>query len=320
MTIAIIISAFIILFALGPRPKLNARAPRTQLPDNLPLEELDSWVQGRENAVQDLTPGAEACIRWANPDSPDRTELCLLYIHGFSATRQETAPVTDLIAAEFGANVFHARLEGHGVGGDGMLTASERWLQSVIDAWTIAAMLGHKVVIVATSTGAPLAIWLAEQALTQDKIHAFLFMSPNFRLRSRFSFILTWPWAKYWVQRVIGKEISWEPENEMAGKFWTSTYSTLALIEMQKVVDWLSNVNLSRHQIPLATMYMKNDSTIDPGTAISRHNQWGSEQKQLIQVGIDGDSEEHVFVGNITAPHRVDWCVNEFIQLLKSLD
>ncbi len=206
------------------------------------------------------------------------------------------------------------------MGSDGMLMASETWLQSVIDAWTIAAKLGSKVVIVATSTGAPLAIWLAEQELTRDKIHAFLFMSPNFKIRSRFGFILTWPWSKYWIRGILGKEISWEPENEMAGKYWTSTYSTLSLIEMQKVLDWLSSVDFSRHQIPLATMYMKNDSNIYPKAAISGHNQWGSEQKQLIQVSIDGDSEEHVFVGNISAPHRIDWCVNEFIQFLKTLN
>ncbi|MCZ6501633.1 MAG: hypothetical protein O6945_03865 [Gammaproteobacteria bacterium] len=320
MTTVIIIFGFFILFFLGPRPKLNAHAPKSQLPENLSLEKLDNWVQSREDAVRDLTPGADACIQLAHPGNPHITELCFLYIHGFSATRQETAPVTDLIAAEFGANAFHARLEGHGVGSDGMLMASETWLQSVIDAWTIAAKLGNKVVIVATSSGAPLAIWLAEQELTQDKIHAFLFMSPNFKIRSRFGFILTWPWAKYWVRSVIGKEISREPENEMAGKYWTSTYSTLSLIEMQKVLDWLSSVDFSRHQIPLATMYMKNDSTIDPKAAISGHNRWGSEQKQLIQVSIDGDSEEHVFVGNITAPHRIDWCVNEFIQFLKSLN
>jgi esterase/lipase len=320
MTAIIIISGFIILFVLGPRPKLNALAPASRVPADLPLAELDSWVKGSENAVQDLTPGAGACITWANPENPDRTELCFLYIHGFSATRQETAPVTDLVATNFSANAFHARLEGHGVGSEGMLMASETWLQSVIDAWSIAERLGNKVVIIATSTGAPLAIWLAEQAFTRGRIHAFLFMSPNFKIRSRFGFILTWPWAKYWVRGIVGKEISWEPENEMAAKYWTSTYSSLSLIEMQKVVDWLSTVDLSRHQIPLATMYMKNDSTIDPAAAISAHEQWGSEQKRLIPVTIDGDTEEHVFVGDITAPHRIDWCVNEFVLFLKTLD
>ncbi len=315
-----IISGFIAMVVFGPRPKLDALAPNTRVPAQLSLMGIEQWVQKTEGCVSGLTPGAEASIAWANPDDINKTELCFLYLHGFSATRHETAPVTDLIAAEFKANAFHARLEGHGVGSEGMLTKSELWLQSVVDAWTIAAALGNKVVIIATSTGAALAIWLANQEMTRDKIHAFLFMAPNFKIRNPFGFILTWPWAKIWVRALIGKEVSWEPENELAGKYWTSTYSTFSLIEMQKVVDWVAAEDFSQHQIPLATMYMKNDNTIDPKAAIDGHNRWGSARKQLIPVTIDGDTEEHVFAGNITAPHRVDWCVNEFILFLRSLD
>jgi esterase/lipase len=315
-----LVSGLIVVIVLGPRPKLDPRAPETRVPDQLSLKEIEQWVQKSEDKVSNLVPGAEAGIQWANPGNEKKTELCFLYLHGFSATRHETAPVTDRIAAEFNANVFHARLEGHGVGSEGMLTESELWLQSAIDSWNVASALGDKVVIVATSTGAALSIWLANQEMTKDKIHAFLFMAPNFKIRNPFGFILTWPWARIWVRALIGKEVSWEPENELAGKYWTSTYSTLSLIEMQKVVDWVMKQDFSQHQIPLATMYMKNDKTIDPRAAIDGHNRWGSSQKQLIPVGIDGDAEQHVFAGNITAPHRVEWCVTEFIQFLKSLE
>ncbi len=315
-----VVSGLFVLIVLGPRPRLDARAPQTRVPPQLTLPEIELWIQKSESQVADLIPGAEAGIEWANPSDPGKTDLCFLYLHGFSATRHETAPVTDRIAAQFKANAFHARLEGHGVGSEGMLTASELWLQSVIDAWAIASRLGNKVVIIATSTGAPLSVWLANQETAKDRIHALLFMAPNFKIRNPFGFILTWPWAKIWVRTFIGKEVSWEPENELAGKYWTSTYSTLSLIEMQKVLDWVAREDLSQHQIPLATMYMKNDTTIDPKAAIDGHNRWGSEQKRLIPVGIDGDAKEHVFAGNITAPHRVDWCVNEFTQFLRSLD
>jgi hypothetical protein len=36
----------------------------------------------------------------------------------------------------------------------------------------------------------------------------------------------------------------------------------------------------------------------------------------LIPVTLDGDQVEHVFVGDITAPHRVGWCVERFILFL----
>jgi len=319
MNTILIVSGLIVLFFLGPRPKLNSGAPVSRVPAKLSLPELSKWVEEQESEIHNLTPGAEASIQWANPQNPARTETCFLYIHGFSATRQETAPVTELLAERHESNAFHARLEGHGVGTDGMLTESELWLQSMVDAWSVASELGEKVVIVATSTGAPLAIWLSHQEAAQDKIHAFLFMSPNFKIRSPLGFLLTWPWAKHWVGLIVGKTIELESENEEAAKYWTSTYSSLALIEMQKVVDWFKKVDLPRQQIPLATMYMRNDSTISPKAAVKGHHEWGAKHKQLIPVEINGDAAEHVFVGHITAPARIDWCVNEFSAFLKSL-
>ena len=130
---------------------------------------------------------------------------------------------------------------------------------------------------------------------------------------------LTWPLAKHWINLVVGKEIKLDFENDEASMYWTSTYSSLALIEMQKVVDWFTRVDLPSQRIPLATMYMRNDSTISPKAAIDGHNEWGAEKKQLIPVEIDGEKEEHVFVGHITAPARIDWCVGEFSKFLKSL-
>ncbi len=309
----------VLIFVLGPRPKLDPSAPKSRVPEELSLAETARWVDEEEKKIHNLTPGAEATIQWANPANPAKTETCFLYIHGFSATRQETAPVTELLAEKHGSNAFHARLEGHGVGADGMLTESELWLQSMVDAWSVASTLGDKVVIVATSTGAPLAIWLAHQEQVKGKIHALLFMSPNFRIRNPLGFLLTWPWAKHWIRLVIGKEIKLQSENDDAALYWTSTYSSLALIEMQKLVDWVARVDLSRHEIPLATMYMRNDSTISPKAVVNCHNKWGASQKKLIPVELDGDAEEHVFVGHITAPSRIDWCVNEFNKFLESL-
>ncbi|MDD4273595.1 MAG: hypothetical protein PHG14_07705 [Desulfobacter postgatei] len=40
--------------------------------------------------------------------------MCEVYIHGFSATRKETAPLSDLVAKTLNANLFYTRLSGHG--------------------------------------------------------------------------------------------------------------------------------------------------------------------------------------------------------------
>ena len=315
--LAILLIVFVIL--LGPRPQLKPQPPKSNVPTNLSMIGLKTWLEEAESAVPDLILGAEANLKWADPDCPQRTELSLLYIHGFSATPKETSPLTERLATSFSANCVHARLAGHGVE-PGMTSTAEEWLQSVIDAWDIAQRIGDRVVVVGTSTGATLSVWLAHQPFTADRIHAAIFLAPNFNVRSAFSLLLTWPWAPYWVSLIVGRYYEWEPQNEMEARYWTTRYPVHALIEMQKTVDWSHNIDYASFQIPLATMYMRNDPTIDPHAAVAIHEAWGSEQKKLIPVSLDGDESQHVFVGDITSPHRVNWCTERLELFLRNLE
>jgi esterase/lipase len=313
-----------LVFRFAPRPRLDTRIPRPTVPPALPVHRLGEWLREVEDKVKHLIPGSEATIEWANPEKQEKMALCFLYVHGFSATRQETSPITQRLAASFTANTVHARLAGHGMSESSepgpMEASAEEWLQSLVDAWHLAEQLGDKVVIVGTSTGATLSVWLAHQHFTQNKIHALLFMSPNFKIRNPLGFLLTWPWAPRWVPLLIGRERTWQPVNELEAKYWTSRYSIQAVIEMQKTVDWFRGLDLSSFNIPLATMYMKNDATIDSTAAVRAHEAWGADKKQLIPVTLDGEQAQHVFAGDITAPHRVDWCVERFEIFLQEID
>ena len=304
------------LFLFAPRPKLDASERHSQVPQ-IPLDKLADWLDGQESHVPNLIPGTEAHIEWANPEKPNKTPLCFLYLHGFSATWQETAPLTSRLAQAQQANVVQARLAGHGEGEAGMLTPAEHWLQSVTDHFDLATRLGEKVVIVGTSTGCTIASWLLNNPIYANKTHACLFLSPNFRVRSSFGFLLTWPFSKYWVHLILGRHHEWEPVSEAQARAWTHRYSTLALIEMQKTVDYVGGLDFGRFTVPLAMMYMENDSTIYPPSAIQVFNRWGAHRKKLIKVDLDGGTEEHVFVGENTAPHRLDWCferLNAFLE------
>ena len=60
-----------------------------------------------------------------------QTELALVYLHGFSASRQETAPLSEDLARQLGANLFVTRLSGHGRSPQAMGEPSVRdWLQA----------------------------------------------------------------------------------------------------------------------------------------------------------------------------------------------
>ena len=305
-----------LVFVLGPRPTLNPAPPDTQTPPGLSPAALEQWLAGRERAHGDIIEGAEACIHWAG--DREVADLCLLYVHGFSATRQETAPVTERIAAQLGANVVYTRLAGHGLSRGAMAATAEDWLQSMVDAWEIASRLGRRVIIIAVSTGAPLTVWLHEHINGRGKAHGLIFLSPNFRIRNPLGFLLTWPWAETWLPRLAGRERAWEPENEMAARYWTHRYSTRAVIEMQKVVDWARRAGRTGGA-PLATLYMEGDPVIDHRAAVSFHERWPAAVKALHRVDMDAGNPQHVFAGAIMAPHRIDWTVERCVGFIRAI-
>jgi len=316
-TVLLLICILFLFFA--PRPKLKSRAPVSTVPDGLTLAALDKWLKKSESETRNIIAGSEAMIEFADKRNPASTEVCFLYIHGFSASRQETAPVTSMIADNYRANVFHVRLAGHGVGSEGMLSSAESWLQSMIDAWKISEYLGDRVVIVATSTGATLAVWLLQQVGVAQKVAAILMMSPNFKIKNPFGFLLTWPWSPHWVHLILGRTHSFDAESPAHARVWTSSYSTLAVIEMQKTVDWIGRVDLSTISTPLAMMCMKNDPTVDPKAAFSAFEQWGAETKSSFPIKLDSDQTEHVFTGDLAGPHRTEETVKVFTRFLEPI-
>ena len=307
----------LLLFRSGPRPKLAKKTPRSLVPEDLSIPQTEQWLADQEAKNSDITEDAEARIFWSTKDT--KTALSILYVHGFSACRQEISPVPEILGDKLSANLVCARLAGHGLRQDQMLASAEDWLQSVTDAWEIASRLGNKVIIIAVSTGAPLSIWLTQKVANPDQVHSLIFISPNFRIRNPFGFILTWPWSEKWIPKLMGKTRQWEPENEQVAKYWSNHYPIQALIEMQKVVDWTRHTSLQSNQHPLATLYMTGDSTISHKAAVAFHENWRSTKKLLVDVPVDPANVQHVFAGKISAPQRVDWTIRTCLEFIRSI-
>ena len=91
--------------------------------------------------------------------SERKTPYSVVYLHGFSATRQETAPLAECVADSLGANLFETRLAGHGREREPLADVrAEDWLHDAAEALAIAARLGERVIVIGTSTGATLAV------------------------------------------------------------------------------------------------------------------------------------------------------------------
>jgi alpha-beta hydrolase superfamily lysophospholipase len=273
-------------------------------------DDLDGWLATREGVFDDLTPGVEKRILWAGTPG-ERTPFAVVYIHGFSATSEETRPVPDLVAQSLGANLHFTRLAGHGRDGAAMAAASaEDWMTDFAEALAIGARIGDRVVVIGTSTGA--AITLAGLATPDlraaipagDKVAGVVMISPNFRLASAVdSAILDLPGAPYVVPLLIGNERSWTPRNEAHGIYWTTRYPTAALFPMAKAMRAARAADPGAVRAPLLMLYSPDDMVISPQVALGIASRWGGEvetESYPRQPGMD--EEAHVIAGDIRSP------------------
>jgi alpha-beta hydrolase superfamily lysophospholipase len=101
-------------------------------------------------------------------------------VHGFSATRQEIAPVPERVAAALGANLFETRLAGHGRERDGLVDVrAEQWLDDGRELLGVGRALGERLTLIGTSTGATLALALASHPDFRV-VDSLVLISPNF--------------------------------------------------------------------------------------------------------------------------------------------
>ena len=100
-------------YLLGPKP------PKPELNKNLPslptsVRNLESYIAEKESEYS-VRPDNESRIFWANDSLKERTDYCLLYLHGFSASWYEGYPANVEFAKHFGMNAYMPRLASHGL-------------------------------------------------------------------------------------------------------------------------------------------------------------------------------------------------------------
>jgi len=299
-------AAFVMILALvfffsGPRVDLDTTLhPSLALPPD-----LDTYLAQREAAYDDIVPGTEKKIVWAQAPG-EQTPLALVYVHGFSASRQETAPLAARVAEQLHANLYSTRLTGHGRGSSAMLEGSfNGWGSDMHEAVEIGKRLGRRVVIMGTSTGGTLAIWQAAQG-DQDEIAALVLLSPNFGTADRRAEILTWPWGAQLAELLVGKTRSWKPVNEAHGRYWTSSYPVRALLPMMGLVKLTRSLDLQTIKMPTLVIYAPDDKTVDTTAIIAAFQKLGTTEKKLVAYGQTGDPDRHVLAGDILSPDSTE--------------
>lgn len=291
-----LIIILVIIFLLGPRVKVETGLEPAELPDD-----LDAYLASSESVYDDIVPGAEKGIIWAG-EPGQKTPLSIIYLHGFSATRQETAPLADEVAQALGANLYYDRFTGHGRPGEALAEATVNdWLNDAYKALQIGRQIGDEVIVIGTSTGGTAATWLVAQPQAAD-IHALLLLSPNFAPVDPASRILTWPWGEQLATLFVGHNRSWEPSNELHGKYWTNSYPTKALLPMMGLVELVQDTDLADVETPLLLIYSPNDQVVSPAASEETFDRYGAAHKKLLPVEQSDDVNDHVIAGDIMSP------------------
>jgi alpha-beta hydrolase superfamily lysophospholipase len=305
----------VFLYALGPRPEVSERLSALTLPSC-----LEAYIRESENRYPDIKPGTEKTIIRADTSKKEKSPVAVVYLHGFSASRRETAPLSDKVAAELGANLFYTRLRGHGRTGKALAEASVNdWLSDGQEAMEIGKRLGEKVLLMGSSTGATLCAWLALQPQWQSHILGLVLISPNFGPRDKRSEVLLWPWGGQIVQLAVGKTRSFEPANAGHAAYWTTRYPTEALLPMMGLVQLVRSKDPSQIKTPVLTVYSKADRVVDSAKTATYFKALGSRQKKLLELKSDDNPSQHVLAGDILSPSTTHRLVEEIVRFAQLL-
>ena len=147
-----IIAVLSLVFFVGP--KVAAPVVNKPLPEiTIPLEGLSAWIAQKEAAFPTLKPDNESKLVFAD-SIPQKTEYAIVYLHGFSGSAEDGAPVHEQVAEALGANIYLPRLLAHGLDGEENLLeyTGEGSLDTAREALAVGKILGKKVILMGTST------------------------------------------------------------------------------------------------------------------------------------------------------------------------
>lgn len=282
--------------------------------------DLDQWLEQRERSAglgKALIPDTEKRIHWHDGLRGSRTPYAVVYLHGFSATRQEIAPVGERLADRLGANLFETRLRGHGHIEEPLNgVRAEDWLDDAAEALAIGAAIGEKIVLMGTSTGATLALAMAGHPAF-DRVGSLVLLSPNFAPSDRNAEYLTWPGGPQLAYMVAGDTRSWTPRNPLQARYWSTTYPMDAVIEMMRLVKYVRGRLPLKLKQSVLVIYSPADRVVDTARIATAFEQIDSPHRQLVEIPTSGDPSNHVLAGDIMSPGTSELVVGSIVRFVE---
>jgi esterase/lipase len=318
MTVRVAVGLFLLgtIFYSGPRPSVEwtdmspyaatMHEVATALPDSLAA--FPAWFTAQERAAGVTDPDVAKRVVFADSANPTKTPWSVVYIHGFSATRQETSPLSEEVARALGANLYETRLRGHGLPGDSLGDVQARdWMGDAAFSLDVARRLGDSVLVIGTSTGGTLGVWLATLPKpVREGLRALVLISPNFGLKDPAAGLLTLPWAEVVLPRFIPQR-EWVAKNEEHKRFWTTRYPSTALFPMQALVEHVRDASLNDYDVPTLAFYHQGDQVVDAErttTWLDALDATGRVKAERVLVIPTTGEDGHVIAGRIVSPSQ----------------
>lgn len=301
--IALILVAAIVYFA-GPKPQHPKYS--TAIPVVPALSQLEDYVKNIE-AKHKVKPGNEAQIVWADSSLKQQSEYAVVYLHGYSASREEGNPVHYQLAKSIKANLYLSRLSDHGldtVAAMEYLTPDRLW-ETAKQALEIGRKLGKKVILAGTSTGGSLALKLA--ATYPAEVSSLILISPNIAINDKLAFMLNNPWGLQIARLALGgKDRKSSDTTTLFAKYWYTQYRLESSVQLQELVETsMTKATFEKVTQPsLLLYYYKNekeqDQTVKVDAELKMFDELGTPAAAKVKVAIPNGGD-HVLGSYITS-------------------
>ncbi len=292
------------LWVLGPKPtvpQLNADIGSI----NLSLEELESQIQEGEAAISSIKPDNEARIVWAEGYKYQKSPYSLVYLHGFSASQGEGDPVHRDFAKRYGCNLYLARLQSHGmdVAEPLMDLDAEKLLESAKQAIAIGNKIGERTLVMSTSTGGTLALYLAA---SHPDLAGLICYSPNIDIKDASSEFLVKPWGLQIARLVMGGKYREYDASEDEQKYWNTRYRLESLVTLKSLVKASMKEDIFKKVTsPLLLLYFyksetEQDDVVSVPRMLEMYEQLGTPRDQKRKVALT-EVGTHPFASRYTS-------------------
>lgn len=304
-----IVLVLLLFYSIGPRP---SKPDFTIHEKNLPslLTDLETNIIYAEKSVKGIKPDNQARIIWADSTKKEKTKIAFLYLHGFSASQAEGDPVHKDLAKKFNANLYLSRLAEHGIDkGDSSMIGlnAVEYEASAENALAVTKKLGEEVIVIGTSAGGTLTLYLASR---HPEIKAIVLYSPCVKLFDKTAVILDRPWGLQ-IARLVsgGSSKKFESENKTHSNYWQLNYRIEALVALQNLIsNTMKPAVFSKVKCPVFLgYYFKNekeqDNTVSVPAMLKMFEELGTPPQQKQKI-VFPDAGAHVIASYIRSK---DW-------------